>query len=145
MLPLNVLVAATDSKVLRSLSSYRLAYLRDVNDTGWTRYEAVVYGGSKVAHPRMKVKAHSTESEAEVTCSCTYFAMNSEAALALHGNTKPVRTGGVLPMKRNPKLKPSLCPHLLLLALTVGKQWKEAETVPEEEGANVNPKLRTLR
>src|SRR6478736_3791029 len=136
MLSLSALITMTNRKVVSALSSYRLVYPRTTNISGWRVYTAIVYGGSKPAHPRIRIKEDNIDAPCEVGCSCTYFQMNFETALAVYGSAQPLKAGGAMPKQRNPQLKPGLCPHLLSLGLHLSKQWADAATT-EKKPVNV--------
>ena len=150
MLSIEALVALTDPKVKVTARRYKLSKIHDVIDTGWTRYEAYVYGGTKTAKSSLKFKEKSKDSPVFCVCSCTYFTMNCETVLAMHGNAAPVKAAGVLPMKRNAKMKPCLCPHLYSMALTLLNKWgleekaalEDESTSAEKTQSRVNSKLR---
>lgn len=145
MLTISAMIAMTNRKVVTAMSTYRLAYPRTTDDTGWRVHEAIVYGGSKPAHVRIRARSDDADAMAEVACTCTYFTMNLETALAVQGSAKPVKAGGVMPMKRNPALKPGLCPHLFVFALNLTKSWAADKAEDEKPQASVNPRLRTLK
>lgn len=128
MLRLDILVAMTADKIEKSLSSYRPTRILYTEESGFYRYDTIVYGGSKPARSTIWVQDKKPDTMCKVACTCTYFAMNVETVLALYGSATVHRADGKLPMKRNPKLKPSLCPHLCLLATVLLRSWHQQKT-----------------
>lgn len=140
MLTLDALVGLSDRRVAAVLSKYRFGALQETTETGQSRYDAIVYGGHKPARCSIWAKEHVVTTTVRVACSCEYFAMNLETVLAVYGNTRAAAGEGILPTKRNPAMKPGLCPHLYLLALHLGKEWTEGSD--KKKSKNVNNEVR---
>lgn len=145
MLTLAAMVGLTDPSIARNIQRYTLAGVRASEDSGMYTYKAYVYGGTKTAYPMVRVQRHDPTSLAFVSCTCTFFTMNCETALALRGSAAPVKAGGAYPAKRNPKLRPGLCPHLYLLTTTVLRAWKMArEKVKQKKQKITDSKLQSF-
>lgn len=122
-LPLDTLVYQSDRRVAQVLTKYRIGSLNSTVDTGWNRYDAIIYGGHQPARCTIEAQEMSVKSQVRCNCTCKYFTMNLETVLAIYGVARPAQAHGMIPKQRNPTMKPGLCPHLYLLALHLGKQW----------------------
>jgi hypothetical protein len=125
MLRLDTLVALTADKIEKSLSTYRPTRILYADESGFYRYSTVVYGGSKPSYSTIWVQDKKPDTLCKVSCTCAYFAMNVETVLVMYGSATQTRANGALPMKRNPKLRPGLCPHLCLLATILLRAWHQ--------------------
>ncbi len=108
-------------------------------DGGFHRYNTIVYGGSKPARSTLWVQKPDIKAMAKCTCSCAYFQFHYSVVNALVGSSPRVQgRPGALPLQRNPKMKPGMCPHLYLLAGALVGSWikaKRAKAIKENAEA----------
>lgn len=133
MLTLRAVYGVSEPKVAARSRVYRITSIKEDEDSGLHRYTTIVYGGSQPARSQISVGSFQPDTQCRVTCTCKYFQMNCYVPLVMQGSTPRIYANQLLPLKRNPKLKPGLCPHLYLLASLLLSQWERAKAIQAQE------------
>ena len=127
-------MAVTPAQNRRNLSRYRLNGLSEhkvVQDgASSVQLKAGISGGSRLATPSITFNGEaSLETQVSVQCSCEFFAYTLETANQARQASTQSRSNGQYPVKRNPSLRPGLCPHLLCLAMVWVKKHQVDDLV----------------
>jgi len=126
MLTLSKIIGATPQNVKDSAREVGVALNKAVTDgeTTFYSFKARSKGGKDTYTPQIVLtgtdikKTQLPRSKAWVTCTCSYFKFNCEAALTKHGSSSIIHTKGYKPKgsKRgpvNPRMIPQICKHLV--------------------------------
>ncbi len=132
-------MALTPPQVAKTARSRRMTKVTESEEGGFHRYTTIVYGGSKPARSVLWVQKPDIKALAKCTCTCAYFQFHYSVVNALVGSSPRVQgRPGALPLERNPKMKPGMCPHLYLLAGALLGSWikaKRAKAIKENAEA----------
>lgn len=125
MLTLLQILRCTSSGTIQLSHKYHTDALSVSGEADSRHYKAVIAGGD--GQHRAYVAFHGpvdTGTAITVSCSCRSFAYNYAYALSARGSTAP--TGTDYPIRKNPKLTPGMCGHLVFLTRAAVTATKEA-------------------
>ncbi len=125
MLTLLQILRCTPSGTIQLSHKYRTDALSVSGDHDDRHYKAVVVGGDGTH--KASASFHGpvdTGTAIVVACSCRSFAYNYAYALSARGSASV--TGADYPIRKNPKLVPGMCGHLVFLTRAAIMATKEA-------------------